>query len=129
MFGRPRKKNDTKMHTFKTTFVTESDKYFAMLLIVFHFPFPLPEEPPLDFLGFFFFISELSELLIGGRVTISKLHITSCNFGSQELLPTPCSTKQRRKLSLISPIDTDSTAPCTCHKLKQYIDMALDKQT
>ena len=98
-----------------------------MLLMVFHFPFPFPllEEPPLDFLGFFFFISEL---LIGGRVTTSKLHIISCNFGSQELKPAPCSTKQRRKLSLISPIDIDSTAPCTCHKLKQYIDMALNKQ-
>lgn len=109
------------MHTFITKFVTWSDKYRAILLIVFHFPFPfpfpLPEEgAPLDFRVFFF-----SELLFEGLVITSKLHIISCNFGTQELEPTPSSTKEWRKLSLISPIDTDSIGPCTCHKLTEYI--------
>lgn len=106
------------MHTFKTRFVIQTDKYRAMLLIVFHFP--LPEDRPLDFRVFFFF----SELLFEGLVTTSKLHTISCNFGSQVLKPTPCSSKERRKLSLISPIDTYSIGPCTCHISIEYIAMA-----
>jgi hypothetical protein len=72
----------------------------------------------LDFWVFFF-----PELLIVGLVTTSKLRINNCNFGFQEPTSAPCSTEEWIKLSLISPIDTDSVAPCICHKLTEYIAM------
>lgn len=91
------------MYTFKTKSVTETDKYRAMLATTIHFP--LPEARA--FLAFAFDV-----LLVEGLITTSKSHINTCSFGSLEIKPTPSLTKDCRKLSLISPTDTDSTAPC-----------------
>lgn len=106
--------NGVEMHTFRTNSVKESEKYLAILTIVLHFP--LPKERVLDFGVFFFTELLFPEFLFEGPITTSKLHIDNCNFRFREEIPTPGSTKEWHKLSLISPIDTDSIAPCTCHK-------------
>ena len=101
-----KKKNHPKrilsetLHTFTTKSVTETDKYLAMLATTIHFP--LPAVRGLWILAF-------DVLLVEGLTTTSRSHINTCSFGSLE---TPSLTKDWRKLSLISPTDTDSTAPC-----------------
>lgn len=94
------------MYTFTTRSVTQTDRYLAILATIIHFP--LPEA--LDFRVFIFW-----GLLFEGLITTSKSLIRTCSFGSREIKPTPSLTKDWRKLSLISPTDTDSTAPCTCY--------------
>lgn len=86
----------------------DTDNNLATLAITIHFPLPdFLEELP-DFRGLIFFWVPLLDVL---KIT-SSLHIITCNFGSLELKPTPSLPKDCRKLSLISPTDTDSIAPC-----------------
>lgn len=99
--------NFTEMYTFRTRSVTQTDKYLAILPTIIHFP--LPEAR--DFLVFFF-----PGLLFEGLITTSRSHINTCSLGSRDMKPTPSLTRDCRKLSLISPTETDSMAPCTCYK-------------
>jgi len=96
--------NFMKMNTFRTRSVTQTDKYLAIFPTIIHFP--LPEAR--DFLVFFF-----PGVLSGGLKTTSRSHINTCSLGSRDMKPTPSLTRDWRKLSLISPTETDSTAPCT----------------
>lgn len=99
--------------TFTTISVTETDKNLAVLATTFHFP--RPEERDL-------WVLVLIELLLDGRITTSKSHISTCSLGSLEIKPTPSLTKDWRKLSLISPTVTDSIAPYKLSKSKQDED-------
>lgn len=88
----------------------DTDNNLATLAITIHFPLPdflvfLKELP--DFRDLLFWVPLLDVLKI-----TSGLHIITCNFGSLEIKPTPSLAKDCCKLSLISPTDTDSTAPC-----------------
>lgn len=95
--------------TFNTISEIETDKNLAMLTKTIHFPRPeLRDFFDLAFWGPFF-----EDLM-----TISKSHINTCNFGSLDMKPTPSLTKDCRKLSLISPTDIDSIAPCN-HQIQQ----------
>lgn len=100
------------MCTFRTRSVTQTDKYLAILPTIIHFP--LPEAR--DFRVFFFL-----GILFEGLITTSKSQINTCSFGSRDMKPTPSLTSDWRKLSLISPTDTDSTAPCTCYKSTEIL--------
>jgi hypothetical protein len=82
--------------------VTETDKSLAMLDVTSHFPFPV-ERGFADFRIFLFSEDDL--------VTISRSFISNCNFGSFEITPKLSLTRDLRKLSFISPIETDSTEP------------------
>jgi len=101
-----------KMNTFRTRSVTQTDKYLAIFPTIIHFP--LPEAR--DFLFFFF-----PGVLSGDLKTTSRSHINTCSLGSRDMKPTPSLTRDWRKLSLISPTETDSTAPCTYYKSTDYI--------
>lgn len=92
------------LYTFTTKSVTETDKYLAILATTIHFPLPDARD---------FLVLAFDALWVEGLITISKSHINTCSFGSLEIKPTPSLTKDCRKLSLISPTDTDSIAPCT----------------
>jgi len=104
--------NFMEMNTFRTRSVTQTDKYLAILPTIIHFP--LPEAR--DFLVFFF-----PGVLSGGLKTTSRSHINTCSLGSRDMKPTPSLTRDWRKLSLISPTETDSTAPCAYYKSIDYI--------
>ena len=95
--------------TITANSVTERDKYFAMLATtITFFPGLLLELFELfGFRGDVFF-----KLLSGVLVTTSKPLITSFSFWSLEIKPSPSVTKDLSKQSLISPTETDSTAPC-----------------
>lgn len=82
--------------------VTETDKSLAMLDVTSHFPFPV-ERGLADFRIFLFSEDDL--------VTISRSFISNCSFGSLEITPKLSLTRDLRKLSFISPIETDSTEP------------------
>lgn len=91
-----------------TNSVRETDKNLAMLATTIHFPLPedfLPEDRDLRDLVF-------CVPLFEDLITTSKSLINTCSFGSLEIKPTPILIKDCRKLSLISPTDTDSIAPC-----------------
>lgn len=92
-------------NTFITISVTETDRNLAMLATTIHFP--LPEVEGFRVLFFCELLFEFEDL-----ITTSSSHINTCSFGSLEIKPTPSLTSDWRKLSLISPIETDSTAPC-----------------
>jgi len=95
--------------TFRTNSVTEIERNLAMLVKSIHFP--LPAEG--GFWGLLF-------LILGSGVlrTSSRSHINSCNFGSPEMKLNPSLSSDLRRLSLISPIDKDSTAPWEREKLQ-----------
>jgi hypothetical protein len=73
-----------------------------MLDVISHFPFPV-ERGLADFLIFLFCDDDL--------VTISRSFISNCNFGSLEIKPKLSLTSDLRKLSFISPTETDSIVP------------------
>lgn len=103
-----------KQYTFTTSSVTETDKNLAMFATTIHFPLPPPLPEPWDLRDLLFWV-----LLFEALITTSKSHTNTCNFGSLEKIPTPSLTKDCLKLSLISPIDMLSTAPCKLQSQKQ----------
>ena len=94
----------TTLGVFNTKSVTETDKYLTVLAITIYFYQP----DACDFI-----VLAFDALLVEGLITISRSHINTCSFGSLEMKPTPSLTKDCRRLSLISPTDTDSIAPCS----------------
>lgn len=111
--GRRKKELVQILYTFKTKSVMETDKYLAILATtIIHFPRP-------DLRGLW--DGSLRDLAFGvllfeGLITTSKSHINTCSLGSLEIKPNSL-TKDWRKLSLISPTETDSTAPCKIIKV------------
>ena len=92
--------------TFRTKSDMETDKNLAMFATTIHFP--LPELR--GFWDLIFFV-----LLPEGLITTSKSQISTCSFGSFEIKPKSL-TNDWRRLSLISPTETDSIAPCKLQK-------------
>lgn len=104
------KKLSRQLVTLIIRSVTETDKSLAMLDVTSHFPFPV-ERGLADFRIFLFWEDDL--------VTISRSFISNCNFGSFEITPKLSLTRDLRKLSFISPIETDSTEPWEVGKCEQ----------
>lgn len=101
-----------EMRTFRTTFLTQTDRYLEILApTIIHFF--LPEDPD-EARGFLLFV--FPWLLFEDFKTHFKSHIDICNFGRDKPLA-------QHKLSLNSPTYTDSTAPCTCKKSNSYSAM------
>ena len=89
---------------------TVTDKSLAILDVINHFPFPVER----GFDGLLVFLLREDDL-----VTISRSLISSCTFGSLERTPKLSLTSDLRKLSFISPIETDSRGPCEEEKVAQ----------
>lgn len=116
--GRRKKALVQILYTFKTKSVMETDKYLAILATtIIHFPRPDwrgLRDGSLRDLAF-------GVLLFEGLITTSMSHINTCSLGSLEIKPNSL-TKDWRKLSLISPTETDSIAPCKIIKVvKRWI--------
>ena len=89
----------------------DTDNNLATLEIIIHFPLPDFLEELRDFRDLVLWDLVFWVPLLDLNTT-SKLHIITCNFKPLEKNPTLSLAKDCRKLSLISPTDTDSIAPC-----------------